>query len=120
MQDVAMIAAARSAIVIVIAALLSGCLCSTETVAERTSPDGRHVAVVQRRGCGATTADVIRIVVRSRWRFAADPVVVMDEPSSIDVKWRSSTELVVTHSDVRVHKDEAQVDGVRITRIVKR
>ena len=39
-------------------------LCGEETVLERTSPDGRYVAVLMTRNCGATTSYVAHINLR--------------------------------------------------------
>jgi len=40
-------------------------LCGEEVMSEETSPDGRYVAVLMQRGCGAPTPDVDHINLRS-------------------------------------------------------
>jgi hypothetical protein len=98
---------------------LSGCLCSDETVVKRPAPDGRHVAILLRRGCGATTSDATEIVIRGRWSLRSHTAVVMDEPARIELEWRSSSELLVKHTPSRVYRDESVVDGVHIHRVVQ-
>jgi len=96
--------------------VLTSCLCSDETLAERTSPDGRHVAVILSRDCGATTAVAVHIIIRRRW-FGSDTAVVLNDPAHVEVEWRSSNELLIRHSPASVFGEESEVDGVRIVRV---
>ena len=107
-----------SAVTLLAAIALSGCLCSEETVVKRPAPDERHVAAVVRRGCGATTSDAAQIVIRGRWSFRSHAAVVMDEPAHSELEWRSPSELLVKHSPSRVYEDESVVDGVHIRRLL--
>jgi hypothetical protein len=100
--------------------VVSGCLCSDELVLEKVSPDGRHVATVVRRDCGATTSYATHLRISRRWwrGGATYLAVVLEEPAKLDVVWRSATELTMLHTATRVYRDEKLVDGVRIERVV--
>jgi hypothetical protein len=99
---------------------VSGCLCSDEVVLEKVSPDGRHVATVIRRDCGATTSYATHLRISRRWwrGGATYLAVVLEEPANLEVVWRSATELRMMHTPTRVFRDETLVDAVRIERLV--
>jgi hypothetical protein len=101
-------------------ALLSGCLCSDETVVKRPAPDRRHIAALVHRGCGATASDAAQVEIRGCWSFRSQTAIVMDEPARIELEWRSPGELLVKHTPSRVYKDERDVDGVHIRRVLIR
>jgi len=111
----------RCNVIITLCALLvlTGCLCSDEVVLEKVSPDGRHVATVVRRDCGATTDYATHVRISRRWWRGGGTslAVVLEEPAKIDVVWRSATELQVLHTPARVFRDEKLVDSVRIERL---
>ena len=100
--------------------VVSGCMCSDEVVLEKVSPDGRHVATVIRRDCGATANYATHVRISRRWWRGGRtyPAIVLEEPAKLDVVWRSATELRVLHTATRVFRDEKLVDGVRIERMV--
>lgn len=99
----------RLAAVLALAAGLTACVepqCTNEVLVQRASPDGRFVATLFERGCGATTGQV-RIVAlhehagtfdperRADWIFAADT------PDPVGVSWKGGDSLVIDYEALR-------------------
>lgn len=84
-------------------AALAGCVgpaCDNEVIAEMRSPDGRHVATVFDRGCGATVS-AIRVVALRDAASAFDGerdegwVFVVKEWVPVEVHWEADGQLGV-------------------------
>ena len=86
-------------LVILLAVCVSGCgLCSERVVQTRLSSDGKVVATVVVRDCGATTSEVTLILIKSRYRWLGlDEKVVanLKYTHDVDVNWLASDQLVI-------------------------
>ncbi len=77
--------------------------CSNEVITERTSPDGRYVAIVFDRGCGATTSNE-RIVMIQGSKDSLKPndytawVFTAKYEPQIELRWVDKAHLVVSSS----------------------
>jgi hypothetical protein len=77
-------------------------LCGNEVLGEFRSPDGKYIATVFERNCGATTP-YVRVVSLRRAESSFDPestgdwVFTLKHQPSIEVKWEDSTHLFITH-----------------------
>jgi hypothetical protein len=117
------------AVAATLAALLAGCgrACKDEVKGEETSPDGRFVAGVLERNCGATTQYADFVAIRKsdeRWDSgAADRAVLMLAwQSPIAAFWRKDGTLVVRiKKDVadRVVKRRDSYEGISIKHVVE-
>ncbi|MCX2803407.1 hypothetical protein [Microbulbifer thermotolerans] len=91
--------------VLFLALLLSGCgdLCSVDLLSESKSPDGKYIATVFERNCGATTPFVRVVSLRHAGSGFApeeddDWVFTIHGQSDINVSWVENTELIISYS----------------------
>ena len=88
-----------------LALLLSGCsdLCSVDVLSESNSPDGKYIATVFERNCGATTPFVRVVSLRhADSEFSSeeddDWVFTIHGQSDIRTSWTENTELKILYS----------------------
>lgn len=94
--------------------------CADSLVSSLDAPDGRHVAFVFRRECGATAPDSTQVNVQpadtqlSGEKYKA--AVVVDGTIPLKLKWESASQLVVIGiTSQRVYRQERVADdGIRI------
>jgi hypothetical protein len=76
-----------------------GCTCGNQVLTEQDSPDGRYVAALFERNCGATTDYVIAVNIRDREESLAgttsDDVLLVSGLPSIEIRWEGPRQLVV-------------------------
>jgi hypothetical protein len=93
--------------------------CDISTLSELASPSGRYVATVEKRACGATTADSIVVTIRERRPFflrdRTDLVFSSIHTEGLAMVWTGPTDLSIarTTGDVKVAK--AASNGVTIS-----
>jgi hypothetical protein len=102
-----------------LAALVGGCddPCANERVAERPAPDGRHVAVLFRRDCGATTGVSTQLSVLLTGEGSQGVGNAFRAEGALDVvaAWPAPDRLVVRYpADARVFLRAERVAGVGI------
>jgi hypothetical protein len=88
--------------------LFSGCLnpCDDELKSELASPDGKYIAGVFVRGCGATTSNFTHVMLRSQRFFSSyrDDNIVFTVKYDPEVKlhWKDLTHLMIRYpADVK-------------------
>lgn len=119
--------------VVIVAALMmcSGCsdICQNTVASRRFAPDGKHVAVLFQRDCGATTGFSTQVSIFDSDdkpsgegnTFVADDdhgaARVGDwEGSWVEMKWLSPERLLIRYAaKSRIFKQNENVSGVNIT-----
>src|SRR5512147_1717441 len=67
--------------------MLTHALCKDEMLLRRRSSNGRHVAVVVRRNCGAGSSFSTMIFI-DRWNILFDrPTIAVHDEAGVDMKW---------------------------------
>jgi len=76
---------------------LAACACDDEVLSELRSPDGKYVASVMERNCGATTDYVSHVTVRpsDSMMRQGDDVLVVEYRQDIRLAWEGVDHLVV-------------------------
>lgn len=94
--------------------------CGNEVLLQRASPDGKFVATLFERGCGATTGQVRIVTLHERagtfdperredWIFAADTL------DPVGLSWKGGDSLVIDYAAVREPPmRKAQWNGVSV------
>lgn len=117
----------RQAVILLAAVGCAACSpeCANDIMNQIPAPDGRHVAVLFQRGCGATTGVNWQVSVLDRGQsptgtgnaFIADLGSGMapgrDRP--VRLMWKGSDELNIWHdSRMRIFKSETHVSSIRV------
>jgi len=93
--------------------------CHDEVAFQAWSPDGRHLAAIVIRDCGATTGLATHVVISAqplRLPIGADEAsCVFDDSSGVRLRWNTSNELKVHPGRGKAFRSEAVAMGVRIT-----
>lgn len=112
-------------IVLNLVVVISGCTmsaCGNNVLRDAISPDGKHIATVFERNCGATTSYVRVVMVRdSASSFDGgsidDFIFTMQGQYKVDVRWESIGELVIVRAmrsqDIFKNLDSWQ--GIRVS-----
>lgn len=95
-----------SVLVVLVAAVLGGCIvspCDNDVVSEVRSPDGRRIATVFERGCGATTQTATVVALRDAdaafdGEQQDDWVLVVADTVSVEMSWPTPDRLDVRHA----------------------
>lgn len=111
--------------------LISACSdgCGNEELARVISPDGRHVAIIFERSCGATTGFSTQISVLKKGRDVAgsgNTFVVDSDHGTVhrdgwegpiaEATWLSSDHLLVSYAArSRIFKQVRQIEGVTVS-----
>lgn len=106
MQAIVNVWAIRMKVLYVFSALfLSGCsdLCGVDFLSESKSPDGKYIATVFERNCGATTPFVRVVSLRHAGSGFSpedddDWIFTIHGQSDINVLWIESTKLKISYS----------------------
>jgi hypothetical protein len=99
------------------ALLLAGCgMCGNTVKNSAASPDGKYVATAFIRDCGATTDYSPQVYIGRPGKAVSGKgnVFVGDHSSDIQVKWTSSTNLMI-YSDCIVIRHVTNYEGITIT-----
>ena len=89
----------------ILSSVLSGCvgsLCGNQELRRRASPDGKLVAVVFQRDCGATTGFSTQVTIIQNGVTLPNTigrVFVSDDNPGIDVQWKGGDRLIVAVPD---------------------
>ncbi|MGH7627292.1 MAG: hypothetical protein ACREOJ_18495 [Gemmatimonadaceae bacterium] len=108
---------------------INACMCGNEVRSSAVAPDGRHVAVLFQRDCGATTGDNLELsLVQATERPqgggntfivdapARDSIATGSLVSLVTVHWISASALQVRYDRrLRVFRQETQVDGIAVS-----
>jgi hypothetical protein len=93
---------------------------SDKTITEVPSPDGKHVATLFERDCGATT-DFSMIVVLRRTAQNFNPeknrIFIVSGKTEIDVRWADKSHLDIFHNapSNKIFKAENEFDSITIS-----
>jgi hypothetical protein len=108
----------------VLCAVSAGCdTCGEDPIAEKRSPDGKYVAVVYRRGCGATTPFVTHVNLRLAsesfslgWDGAirSGEVLSVKNQEPIDIVW-GDAELKLLVNTGAIIKCADSMAGIRVS-----
>jgi hypothetical protein len=91
-------------------------LCGNVVAQQEPSPDGRHVAVVFTRDCGATTGFSNQVAILDAGATLPDRggnAFVASDSSAVRVYWRADT-LIITHAAADPIRAESLVSDVPI------
>jgi hypothetical protein len=84
---------------LVMASLLCGCdLCSTETISEARSLNGKWTVTTVLRNCGAATSEVLAVNVhptQSKKLYEENNVLVLKHEHAIEVTWKDSKSIQI-------------------------
>lgn len=112
-----------------LALFISACGCQNELQDSVPAPDGRHVAVLFQRNCGATTGDNLELsLIRSAGMPHGDGnAFIADAPardsagmvamvSLVKLQWLSTRALQVSYDRrLRVFRQETRVEGITVS-----
>ncbi len=88
--------------------------CGDEKLEERRSLDGRHVAQLIRRNCGATTPFVTLLFIDRVRRHTDSPSLSVARVDSVQMKWRDVDLLEVHVWGGEIGRAETRAGDVRI------
>lgn len=109
---------------LVATAMLGGCLdspCDSDVVSEVRSPDGRRVATVFQRGCGATARTATVVALRDAGAAfdggrSDDWVLTIDDTIPVELDWPAPGRLDVRHAPSdRVRLERAHWNDVAVS-----
>jgi len=107
----------------IVAGIVLGSCCANEVHSESVSPDGRYIASVIERNCGATTDYVTAVQIRgARSAFSGrtwDDVFRVGGVATVRLSWDGSNHLLVArpHRPSQTFAASSTWDDIRITYI---
>jgi hypothetical protein len=111
----------RALLLLALAPTLAGCdlhSCANRPLLSVAAPDGRHVAAVFERACGATTGFSMQVslIDRGESPAGAGNILILGEGEPVPrVEWLGPDRLLITTGrGARTFLHESERDGVRI------
>jgi len=103
---------------------LSGCkLCGVEVLEKSASPDGKWVATIMTRDCGATTSEYILVNLQEAKQSRLDEandVFVIKHLHPVHVSWQENDNLKIDCEYCNLDKAEKKLEKLGSVRIIYR
>lgn len=116
---------AASFLILVLAlAELSGCdLCTDEVLEKVVSPDGKWVATIKTRGCGATTSEYVSVNLQDAKKKHLDEendVFVIKHLHPLHVFWQGNESFTVDCENCNLNEAEKKLEKLGSVRVIYR